>query len=164
MPINFVAGDIFATPLMSFPALAHGCNCKGKMGKGIAVMFREMWPEMYDLYNRLCREGTFRPGNVMHWQSDEFGDPHVFNLFTQDHWKDKATLAAIEQAVLDMIEIMEEQEIPTVTMPRIGAGLGGLPWAEVRDLLVRIGEDAPRRLIVVEDYVHGKALHPKSRN
>jgi len=39
MPTLFVSGDLFHHP--GLKAFAHGCNCAGAMGKGIALEFRE---------------------------------------------------------------------------------------------------------------------------
>ena len=38
-------GNIFK--LAGVHAYAHGCNCAGAMGRGIAVQFKERYPEMY---------------------------------------------------------------------------------------------------------------------
>jgi O-acetyl-ADP-ribose deacetylase (regulator of RNase III) len=40
MPITFVSGDLFANRF-GVRALAHGCNCQGSMGAGIATGFRD---------------------------------------------------------------------------------------------------------------------------
>jgi O-acetyl-ADP-ribose deacetylase (regulator of RNase III) len=39
MSIEARTGDLFAQPDLT--ALAHGCNCAGAMGKGIAVPFKQ---------------------------------------------------------------------------------------------------------------------------
>ncbi len=54
MPIRYVAGDLFANDYQA-QALAHGCNCQGSMGAGIAVGFREHYPAMYEEYHRRCK-------------------------------------------------------------------------------------------------------------
>ncbi|MFP2931529.1 hypothetical protein ACLESO_41360 [Pyxidicoccus sp. 3LG] len=37
-------------------------------------------------------------------------------------------------------------------LPRIGAGLGGLGWEDVRALLARLGQETPVELVVFEEY------------
>lgn len=44
-------GDIFT--LTDVTSFAHGCNCAGAMGKGIALQFRNKYPEMYLEYKEL---------------------------------------------------------------------------------------------------------------
>ncbi|MCE9385120.1 macro domain-containing protein, partial [Bacteroides fragilis] len=47
-------GDIFRIDGVS--SYAHGCNCAGAMGKGIAVQFKSKYPDMYLEYKQLCKE------------------------------------------------------------------------------------------------------------
>lgn len=54
MPICFVSGDLFADE-HCVQAFAHGCNCQGSMGAGIAKTFRARYPEMYEEYRRRCK-------------------------------------------------------------------------------------------------------------
>jgi O-acetyl-ADP-ribose deacetylase (regulator of RNase III) len=49
MAIQALAGDLFENAYHA-QALAHGCNCQGSMGAGIAVGFRERYPKMYEEY------------------------------------------------------------------------------------------------------------------
>ena len=46
-------GDIFRIDGVS--SYAHGCNCAGAMGKGIAVQFKSKYPDMYLEYKQLCK-------------------------------------------------------------------------------------------------------------
>lgn len=77
----------------------------------------------------------------------------IFNLGTQQSWKTKADMQAIESAVREMGRLAEDHGVKRVGLPRIGAGLGGLPWPQVRGLLARIGEGMNTELVVFEEYV-----------
>lgn len=48
-------GDIFS--IAGVWSYAHGCNCAGAMGKGIALEFKKRYPEMYKQYVALCHSG-----------------------------------------------------------------------------------------------------------
>lgn len=152
--IRFVTGDMFASKPA---AIAHGCNCAGAMGAGIAVEFRTRWETMYQVYADRCRAGTFRLGDVMVWTTP---DQTIFNLGTQKTWRDKADIRYVEFAIIRMLKIANLLNIGEVVMPRIGAGLGGLSWTEVRDLMIRIDgvDHGPTVMTVVEDYVKGTAI------
>lgn len=143
MPFLEIDGDLFD---MNFTALAHGCNCTGVMGKGIALSFKSKWPRMYNDYRRECLRGNFNLGDVHYWFE---GGTTIFNLGTQVSWKSRAELTAIRQAVKKMIYICEEKKISCVGMPRIGSGLGRLEWNNVRHILNSIGLDTKVELIVV---------------
>src|SRR5947207_15259856 len=95
MPILYVAGDLFVNTHHA-EALAHGCNCAGSMGKGIATGFRDRYPSMYEEYRRRCmaKSRLFNPGDAWLWK--EADQPWAFNLGTQEHcWRDKATWGAM---------------------------------------------------------------------
>ena len=42
--------------------MGNAVNCVGVMGKGIALEFKRRYPEMYNEYRRLCKEGLLKPG------------------------------------------------------------------------------------------------------
>jgi O-acetyl-ADP-ribose deacetylase (regulator of RNase III) len=97
MTIQYVSGDIFLNKYNA-EALAHGCNCKGAMGAGVAKGFRQHYPDMYEEYRKRCktRPRQFNLGDSFLWKKQD--KPHVFNLGTQeDYWHHRATYDAIEK-------------------------------------------------------------------
>lgn len=94
MPTTFVKGDLFFA--RDLDALAHGCNCVGAMGKGIATEFRRRFPAMYTEYKQRCLRGQFRLGDVFMWTD---GTTTIFNLGTQRTWRTKASLDAVRSAL-----------------------------------------------------------------
>lgn len=150
MPVTFSRGDIFQTE--ADIALAHGCNCAGAMGKGIAVAFKQHWPDMYQAYKARCVSGELAPGKVFPWK-DEASGRTIYNLGTQRTWRTKATLEAIDQATTAMLRLAEENHTPTIAMPLIGAGLGGLAAEDVKALLERLADESAVHLLVCEEFV-----------
>jgi O-acetyl-ADP-ribose deacetylase (regulator of RNase III) len=157
MPIRYVAGDLFANEHRA-RALAHGCNCQGSMGAGIAVGFRERYPAMYAEYRRRCKATPrqFNPGDVLLWKEEQ--QPWVFNLATQeDYWRSRATYDAIERVLNAMRAQADAEGIESIAMPRIGAGYGGLSWRKVRAVIERVFADWPGTLYVYETYIPTQA-------
>lgn len=152
MPTEFITGDLFSYP--DLEALGHGCNCAGAMGKGIALEFKRRYPTMYSKYRSLCKAENFNLGDVFFWEKD---DEKVFNLGTQQTWKTGAKLKAIETAVTRMLEIATEAGISKIGIPRIGAGLGGLKWEDVRAVLERIGNKSEITLVIFEKFEKSQA-------
>jgi O-acetyl-ADP-ribose deacetylase (regulator of RNase III) len=153
MPIEFVSGDLFSNAHRA-EAFAHGCNCQGSMGAGIAQGFRERYPEMYEQYHARCKAEPrqFNLGDAWLWQED--GQPWVFNLGTQEgYWRARASYEAIEQALESMWEQADVEGIRRIAVPRIGVGYGGLSWKKVRGIVERVFADWPGTLIVYEEYV-----------
>lgn len=142
--ITWTEGDLFGCGI---PALAHGVNCKGVMGAGIAVQFRNRWPLMYESYRKRCaRRGGLIPGDVMPWQHP---GGMVFNLATQPDPGASARPWMIAAAVGRMItEAYHDFKIREVAMPLIGCGLGGLKLPDLQEALDPY-QDAPVDLVVV---------------
>ena len=141
-------GDIFK--LADIHCYAHGCNCAGAMGKGIAVQFKNKYPDMYLQYKKRCKQGEFKLGDIFEYQSN---NDHIFNLETQKDWRTKATLEALKTAFLKMLESATKQNIRAIAMPKVGAGLGGLPWESVKSVLEELAILFPdTELVVVENY------------
>jgi O-acetyl-ADP-ribose deacetylase (regulator of RNase III) len=148
MPASFTEGDLFAAE--GIRAWAHGCNCAGAMGAGIAVEFKRRFPRMFDEYRLRCADGRFGLGDVFVWSE---GERTVYNLGTQEHWRKKAQLPALTRAVGRMVSLAEKSGIDRVALPRIGAGLGGLDWPKVRTVLKDAGDSTRVELVVFERYI-----------
>lgn len=159
MPLTLREGDLFTSGL---PALAHGCNCQGVMGSGIAAQFSKRWPAMYAEYRSRCATGEFRPGDVMMWRDTDWRMPFspvtIFNLATQDQPGPDARLDALAVSVSRMLLLAERDAIAAVGMPLIGCGIGGLEWADVGYLLELLAARSPVELIVHE-YAPVRRLH-----
>ena len=148
--IKYVAGDLFATA--SIKSLAHGCNCAGAMGKGIALQFKNKWPAMYSEYKKRCKAGEFSLGAVFVWEENGFT---IFNLGTQKSWRTGAELDSIETSLRKMLFLMEQKQIETVGLPRIGAGLGGLKWSSVKEVIEGVFANSEIKVVVCDQYVAG---------
>lgn len=141
-------GNIFA--IEGVNCYAHGCNCAGAMGKGIALQFKKKYPSMYIQYKQLCSEGKFILGDVFEYMS---GNEHIYNLGTQETWRTKAELNAIKKSVYKMLASATKNNISAIAIPKVGAGLGGVSWLEVKEVLEEVVLEFPKiDLIVVENY------------
>jgi len=151
MPTKFVKGDLFAYPGLT--AIAHGCNCAGRMARGIAVEFKNRFPIMYKEYRKLCDDRQLNIGDVFTWQASSKTSIVVFNLMTQKTWMTTAELPAVEKALRGAICQAKSMGIEKIGLPRIGAGLGKLPWDDVKKILVQVGSETSIELVVIETYV-----------
>ena len=157
MPIEYVTGDLFVNRVQA-QAFAHGCNCKGVMGSGIAVGFKKRYPAMFEEYRRMCKANPreFNPGDAFLWRTED--DVWVFNLATQENYAfwNKATIERVEKSLVAMHAQADEANVTSIAMPRIGAGLGGLKWDDVRAAIERVFSDWPGTLYVYEKFVRGQ--------
>lgn len=144
-------GDIFS--IKGVNSYAHGCNCAGSMGRGIAVQFRKKFPLMYENYRRMCIDGHYHPGDVFDYN---YGIGHVFNLATQQHYCIPGQLAKLEHIKASMEKMMslaEADGVESIALPKIGAGLGGLKWTDVKLVIEEVAASHNQvDLYVVENY------------
>ena len=131
MKIIDTQGDLFAD-LKPGEAIAHGANCQGRMGAGVAKPIREKFPVNYEVYKFLCDNRYFNPGDAL---AVKDGDHTVFNLGTQFQPGADAKLSYIVKAANEMIKVAEDRGINRIKTVRLGCGIGGLDWDDVRPLL-----------------------------
>ena len=134
MPLTVPSGDLFALPVQ---ALVNPVNCVGVMGAGLAKQFREKYPQCFLPYKQACADGRIAPGRVFAWPLPQpQGWTHwILHFPTKRHWKQPSRMADIESGLADLIRIVREEEIPSIAIPPLGAGLGGLDPRQVHELL-----------------------------
>jgi len=145
-------GDIFR--ILGVTSYAHGCNCAGAMGKGIALQFKRKFHKMFNQYHALCVSGNFKPGDIFPYEYSS--GSFIYNLATQKHYAIRGQLAKLEhirKSVDKMLMHASAHRVTDIAMPKIGAGLGGLDWSDVQDVLEDVASDYPEvTLHVVEEY------------
>jgi O-acetyl-ADP-ribose deacetylase (regulator of RNase III) len=141
--LRYKTGDLFESGL---PALAHGVNCRGVMGAGIAVQFADRYPLMYKIYRDTCRSGKLHPGDVLPFRDPDTG-LWIFNLATQDGTGADATPWAFALSLAEAVRIAAAEGIEAIGMPLIGCGIGGLSRAWL-DTIVKPYQRAPVDLTV----------------
>jgi O-acetyl-ADP-ribose deacetylase (regulator of RNase III) len=146
MSIQFVSGDIFLT---GANAIAHGCNCRGRMGAGIAKDIKAMHPEMFQEYRRRCYKKQFIPGSYYLYKNNI---PWILNWATQDILEG-AKPEYLEMCLHSFIDYYQEENLTSLAVPRIAAGLGGLVWEDVRSILIDYLDPLPIPVVVYEEYI-----------
>lgn len=102
---------------------------------------------MYDAYRTECREGRFQPGDVFVWEA---ADKTIFNLATQPLPRPSARLDYLSASLKKAVGIAASRSIRVIGMPRIGAGYGGLQWADVRSVIEAIAAGTGILLVIYE--------------
>lgn len=130
MILNYT-GDIFAS---DEKIIAHGCNCIGLMGAGIARTIKNRYPEVYEAYYDECNKGKFIPGSVLPVICHN-EDRIIVNLGTQLQPGADATFHRLKLSFDNMFMRMSMKGLTRVAMPLIGCGIGGLEVPEFIDAL-----------------------------
>ena len=128
--------------LVTKGVIAHGVNCKGAFGAGVALAIRERWPAVYDCYQRNTRLGDELLGSCHIIRVDE--DLWVANCYTQLSYGGDGRRYASPEAISRSLEFAFIHATATnleLHAPRIGAGLGGLDWAEVLPIFEELNSE-----------------------
>lgn len=127
--------------------LAHGVNCQGVMGSGIALQIREKYPIVYTKYHNLCKIAS--PDELLGASQMVIINENltIFNVFSQlKYGKDKkryASLKAIRSGFtyINLWMNINNQQRPILNIPKIGAGLGGLDWNDVERVINEVTDN-----------------------
>lgn len=127
--IIYKTGNIFNS---SAQVITNPVNCVGVMGKGLALIYKEKFPDMYADYKKRCSEGAVILGKPYLWENDHV---QIMNFPTKRHWKDKSLLSDIEEGLKYVSENYRKMGITSLSLPALGSGLGGLNWFDVKNLI-----------------------------
>ena len=114
-------------------ALVNTVNCVGVMGRGIALQFKNAYPENFKAYAAACKKDEVRPGRMFVYETGNLANPrYIINFPTKRHWRGKSRIDDIESGLNALVEVIRNKKIRSIAIPPLGSGLGGLEWAEVK--------------------------------
>lgn len=167
MTFEIIKGDLF-DPDHNFDALAQGVNTYGVMGAGIAVPFREKWPEMYEDYKSLCTKYGPSLGGLTHiWVPEmDAGEPYwseelaapvieieagttIYNLFSQIAPGRDGSYDLLLKAAIQMRQ-HADATLYKVGLPWIGCGIAGLERHNVEHIFRKVLDDSEVQFVLVE--------------
>jgi O-acetyl-ADP-ribose deacetylase (regulator of RNase III) len=131
--IEFVQGDLLEAQA---DALVNAVNTEGVMGKGIALLFKERFPQMYSAYRQACVAGEVRPGKMLVFDCGAALKPRFIISFpTKRDWRSQSRLEDIESGLAALVEEVESRKINSLALPALGCGNGGLDWETVLPMI-----------------------------
>jgi len=146
--IKFVTGNILDAKV---DALVNTVNTVGVSGKGIALMFKEAFPDNFRAYAAASKAGELAPGGLFITQRPEMlGPRYIINFATKQHWRDPSKLAWIGDGLATLRREIQDRRIRSIAIPPLGAGNGGLRWSDVKSLIVEQLRDVDCEVMVFE--------------
>ncbi|MFZ2447243.1 MAG: macro domain-containing protein [Syntrophobacteraceae bacterium] len=128
--IEYRSGDILKS---GAEALVNTVNCVGVMGRGIALQFKNAFPDNFAAYASACKKGEVKPGRMFVFDTGRLISPkYIINFPTKRHWRGKSRIEDIEMGLHHLVTIISAKGIRSIAIPPLGSGLGGLDWKEVR--------------------------------
>jgi O-acetyl-ADP-ribose deacetylase (regulator of RNase III) len=133
MAITYRSGNLLEADV---EALVNTVNCVGVMGKGIALQFRQAFPDNYRAYQKACRAHEVQPGRMFIVPTGSEANPkYIVNFPTKRHFRDKSRLSDIEAGLAALVEDIRRLGIRSLALPPLGCGNGGLSWSDVGPLI-----------------------------
>jgi O-acetyl-ADP-ribose deacetylase (regulator of RNase III) len=128
--IRYTQGNLLEAPV---DALVNTVNEVGVMGKGIALMFREAFPDNTRTYETACRAGEVRVGRMLVTENRTLIGPRwIINFPTKRHWRNPSKLEWVREGLQDLVRVIRERNVRSVAVPPLGYGNGRLDWKDVR--------------------------------
>lgn len=150
-----VKGDIFnILEEYNLDAIVNPVNCVGVMGKGLALEFKNRFPDYYINYYYECKRGLLGLNNILYCcipkndllmkkenntTSYYLDSYYIFSFPTKYHWKDKSNLNQISKLISrDFIDLIYFLNIKKVGLPYLGCGLGEIDKEDFKTELYKI--------------------------
>jgi O-acetyl-ADP-ribose deacetylase (regulator of RNase III) len=129
--IRYCKGDIFESKAQ---VLVNTVNCKGVMGKGLALAFKQRYPDMFKAYQQECKAGKIRIGRPSLYKKSK---PWILNFPTKDNWKGNSKIEYLEQGLEYFSANYRQAGITSIAFPKLGTQNGKLSWDTVGPLMVK---------------------------
>jgi len=130
--VRVLINDLFQSKAQT---LVNTVNCVGIMGKGLALEFKNRFPEMFKDYAERCARGEVRLGKPYIYES--LLQPQIINFPTKDHWRSVSNLQDITQGLEYLANHYKKWGITSLAVPPLGCGEGQLEWRIVGPTLYR---------------------------
>lgn len=133
--IKYITGDVFTSKAN---IIAHGCNCRGGFGAGIALQVAKLYPKAKDMYMKKFQEEGWRVGEV---QIVSVGNHRfIANCATQDKYgspkggKVYVSYPGLKAVMQELKEVCLDNNW-TLAMPKIGSDLAGGDWNQIEQII-----------------------------
>jgi O-acetyl-ADP-ribose deacetylase (regulator of RNase III) len=125
-------------------ALVNTVNTVGFMGKGIALQFKQAYPENFRAYAQAVRQGQVQLGRMLIVPTGFVTNPRfIVNFPTKGHWRSRSRIQDVESGLCALVAEIKRLGIKSIAVPPLGCGNGGLNWTDVRPRIVRAFQEVP---------------------
>lgn len=139
--IEYINGDVFTS---KDHILIHGCNCFGVMGAGVALKVKQLYPRAYQVdqdtdsgkpsklgdYSWSIQKHIYYPQQII-----------VINAYTQFGYSSNSESPNVDYDAIRTVMNAINENFPenplheSISMPKIGAGLGGGDWDKISGII-----------------------------
>ncbi|SPL72679.1 macro domain-containing protein [Acinetobacter stercoris] len=159
-----LSGDIL---LSDARAIAHGVAPNDNFATGLAFNLREHWPSLYKDFRNYCHLYHPKSGELWTWVNAE--GQRIINLMTQEAAYDngakpgKASIEYVNRTLRALRQVIEDEKIESLALPRLATGVGSLNWDDVRPLIYKHLEDLDIPIYIYTLYQKGVKADEKAK-
>ena len=103
--IEYVKGDIFSSPAQ---VIVNTVNTVGVMGKGIALAYKERYPDMFSAYREACEKKLLTIGKLMLFYAPD----HWILLFpTKENWRNPSKIKYLKAGLEKFVNTYASKNI-----------------------------------------------------
>lgn len=154
--ITYVRTNIFES---NAQVLVNTVNTVGVMGKGLALQFKKLYPEMFASYQKLCDNKSLSIGKLQIYRTP---NKWILNFPTKADWRQPSKIEYIELGLQKFVANYELQGVSSISFPMLGCGNGNLEWSVAKPIMEKYLKNLP-----MEVFVHiseADALKPEHTN
>lgn len=142
MAVYFWNGPTFKT---NCDVIVNTVNTKGVMGKGLALQFKNLFPQNYRLYRQHCANKLLEPGSLFITSIEK---RIIVNFATKQDWWFGSEKQWITSGLMELRGWIQNSRIESIAIPFLGCGNGGLDHDWVKDEIIAILGDLPIRIYI----------------
>ena len=148
--IKFVSGDILRT---ATKYIAHGVatGTQEGLGTGLALKISSKWPDAQKHFKQFARGNKFLGGDLFVVAPGR-NRPGIIYIAIQPDMH-QASLSFLNRGLRKLERYCVKRSIESVSLPRIGAGLGKLDWeTETKPLVMKFLESGETVFYIYEEH------------
>jgi len=118
---------------------------EGDVLMSLARKLQEKFPSMRDQFIEWCEETNPEPGDIWLWGGNT--KTRVLNLIVGEAAEpelgrsSRPNKIAVHRALRAVNKLVIDERFKSIAIPRIGSGVGGIDWLEVRGMMAsQLGE------------------------
>jgi O-acetyl-ADP-ribose deacetylase (regulator of RNase III) len=146
-------------------ALVNTVNTIGVMGKGIALQFKNIFPNNFKSYSNACKLKEVKVGHLFVTEEESLlsGKKIIINFPTKTNWRLPSEYEYIEAGLFELVKLIENKKIKSIAIPPLGSGNGGLDWNKVKPILEKYLSDLECEIYIYEPSIDVKEVLKKER-
>lgn len=148
--IKFVSGDILQTETQ-YLAQGVAVGSQEGLGTGLALKISTKWADAQKQFKKFTFNNKFEGGDLFVAPPEE-NRPGIVYIATQPDMY-HAVLPFLNKGLRNLAAFCSKNNVESVSVPKIGAGLGKLDWeTEVKPLMLKHLQESATLFRIYEDF------------